>query len=295
MPGMPPLRAAVCAHRRLPVLDECLGALREQGVEVLLVANGPDPALEDRLAEAGGDGVRVVREPRPGLSLARNRALAECDDEEVLAFLDDDVVVGPGWASALAAAWDGAGGDLAAVGGPIRLRFDGPEPDWLSDPLLPGLCRLDYGPQARDLDPDVRTVYGGNVSFRCGALRAVGGFDPAFGHQGARAWFSEEDEAQRALARAGLRIRYEPSAWVWHVVAADRLRPGWLAARRFRYGATLGVRRARTRRLAARQALTSSVGAAVAAARGDRRKAVERAVRAAENAGVLAAPVVARR
>src|SRR5689334_1541099 len=234
---MPRLRVAVCTNRIVPVLRECLEALR--GTDVLLVASGADSGLRTALAAAASD-ARLLCEPRSGLSRARNRALAESDDDEVLAFVDDDVVVGPGWADALRAAWKAAGPDVVCIGGPIRLRFTAPPPGWLSDPLLPALCRLDYGAAAQDLDPSVRTVYGGNASFRCGALRAVGGFDPAFGHQGARAWFSEEDEVQRALVRAGGRVRYEPAAWVEHVIAPERLRPGWFAGRRFRYGATLG-------------------------------------------------------
>jgi len=65
--------------------------------------------------------------------------------------------------------------------------------------------------------------------------------------------------------------------------------------RRFRYGATLGVRHARSPALAARQGASSAVGAPVAAARGDERLFMERALRAVENAGVLAGPLLARR
>ena len=290
---MADLRVAVCTNRDLPVLRECLAALTAQGADVVVVASGPEaPAsLEGVVAAAGA---ALVREQREGLSRARNRALADCADEDVVAFVDDDVVVSPGWLAAVDAAWETAGDEVACVGGPIRLRFAAEEPAWLSGPLLPVLCHLDYGSSEQDIDPTVRTVYGGNVSFRCGPLRAVGGFDPGFGHRGPRAWFSEEDEAQRALARAGWRIRYAPAAWVEHVIPPERLRPAWFAARRFRYGATLGLRGARSRRLAARQALSSGIGAAVATARGDRRLAVERAVRAAENAGVLLARRVAR-
>ena len=133
------------------------------------------------------------------------------------------------------------------------------------------------------------------MTFRAGALRVVGGFDPAWGHRGPRVWFSEEDEAQRALARAGGRIRYAAGAWVWHAIPPNHLRRGWFLRRRFRYGASLGARRARSRALALRQALSSAAGVPVAAAQGDERLAMERAVRAAENAGVLLAPVLARR
>jgi glycosyltransferase involved in cell wall biosynthesis len=261
------------------------------------VASGGEAAVAAELEEAiaaSAPGARLLREARSGLSRARNRALAECEDNVLLAFVDDDVLVGPGWLEALRAAW-AAGDGLACVGGPVRLRFVAPPPAWLRRPLLPLLSWLDYGPEAADLDPSIRTVYGCNVSFHSGALRAVGGFDPAFGHRAGRDFFSEEDEAERALHRAGRRVRYEPAAWVEHVIPPARLRVRWFVGRRFRYGMTLGARRARPRALALRQALRSGAGVPLALARGDRATAVERAVRAAENAGVLAAPVLARR
>jgi hypothetical protein len=128
-------------------------------------------------------------------------------------------------------------------------------------------------------------VYGANVSFRVEALRRIGGFDPAFGHSGGRVFFSEEDEAQRALARLGYGVRYVPDAAVEHVIPPERLTRGSFLRRRFAYGATLGVRRVRPAGVAARQALSSGAGALVALGRGQ--LFMERAVRATENLGVL--------
>ena len=48
--------------------------------------------------------VRYVREPKPGLDHARNRALTEATGS-ILAFTDDDVVVDPAWALALTTAF----------------------------------------------------------------------------------------------------------------------------------------------------------------------------------------------
>lgn len=285
---------AVCTNRLPGAVAESLTALREQVPEgeLALVTSGLGAAeVEAHRAAFGGP---VLEEPRPGLSHARNRALA-WRPEGVVAFVDDDAVACPGWYAALCTAWDEAVAGVACIGGPIRPRWEAPPPDWVSDPILPALTLLDLGPHPLDVDPGVTTVYGANISFRSAPLRAAGGFDPAFGHSGGRVFFSEEDEAQRALARLGHRIRYVPDAAVLHVIPPERMTRRSFLRRRFAYGATLGVRGARPRRLALRQAATSGVGAAVAAARGQDALAMERAVRAAENAGVLAAPLVARR
>jgi GT2 family glycosyltransferase len=282
------LRIAVCTNRRPEAVAEALAALvREAPSEALaVVASGlPDELVDAHRAAFSG---AVLVEPRPGLSLARNRALAWCEEGDVLAFVDDDALVCQRWHEALERRWAEAPAEVACIGGPIRPRWprNGPPP-WVSPPILPALTLLDLGPELRDLDPAVTTVFGANVSFRVGPLRRVGGFDPAFGHSGSRTFFSEEDEAQRALARLGYRVRYVPDAAVEHAIPAERLTRASFIRRRFAYGVSMGVRGARPLPLAARQALSSGAGTLVAAAQGRDPLAMERAVRAAENAGVL--------
>jgi hypothetical protein len=196
-------------------------------------------------------------------------------------------VVADGWWDALRRRWEEAPADVACIGGPIRARYSVEPPPWFSDGIAHTLTLLDRGPRVRDLDPREEAVYGANISFRVDPLRQIGGFDPDLGHSGARVFFAEEDEAQRALVRAGYRVRYVPDAAVWHVIPAERLTRGSFIRRRFAFGTTLGMRRERSRGLAARQALASGGGALLAAAGGRRALAMERAVRAAENAGVL--------
>lgn len=282
------LRIAVCTNRTPAAAAESLQALARQAPAeaLVLVTSGLDEGLVDahRSAFEG----TLLAEPREGLSLARNRAVAWCEKGDALAFVDDDAVVSEGWYEALSSAWRHAGEEIACIGGPIRPRWpDGGPPAWVSAPILPALTLLDVGGEARDLDPSVTTVYGANVSFRVEALRRVGGFDPGFGHSGRRVFFSEEDEAQRALARLGYRIRYVPSAAVEHVIAPERLTRRSFLRRRFAYGRALGVRRARPLSLAVRQVVTSGVGAVVAAALRRDALLMERAVRTAENLGVL--------
>jgi GT2 family glycosyltransferase len=267
---------------------DSLGALARQAPPeaLVLVTSGLSAELVEahRRAFAG----TLLEEPRHGLSHARNRALGWCQEGDVLAFVDDDAVVGDGWYQALERRWREAPDTVACIGGPIRPRWPGGGPPaWISPPILPALTLLDLGAEVRDLDPSATTVFGANISFRVGALRRVGGFDPDFGHSGGRVFFSEEDEAQRALAGLGYAVRYVPDAAVEHVIPRERLARGSFIRRRFAYGVALGVRRARPLSLATRQALSSGAGAVVAAATGRDALLMERAVRAAENAGVL--------
>ncbi|MEA2350693.1 MAG: glucosyl-dolichyl phosphate glucuronosyltransferase [Thermoleophilaceae bacterium] len=284
------VRVAVCTNRPAAAVAGSLAALREQVPEgdLALVTSGlAGPELEAHRRAFDGP---VVVEPRPGLSRARNAALAWAgDDEAVIAFVDDDAVVEAGWHSALTRRWDEAPPEVACIGGPIRPRFAGSPPPWYSDGIAHVLTLLDRGGAVRDLDPEQEAVYGANISFRAGPLRRAGGFDPDLGHAGGRVWFGEEDEAQRALARLGFGTRYVPDAAVWHVIPPNRLRRRAFLRRRFAYGRVLGARAGRPRALAARRALVTGLGAAAAAATGQQALAMTRAVRAAENVGVLTA------
>src|SRR3954449_12532533 len=264
------LRVAVCTNRSP---DAALEALRDQV---------PPEALS--VVVSGREDPAHLSEPRPGLSHARNRALewAAGAGADVLAFVDDDALVDPGWYDALRARWDEAPADVACIGGPIRPRFSVPPPGWCPDGIAHVLTLVDRGPSVRDLDPGVEAVYGANISFRVEPLRAAGGFDPSLGHSGSRVYFGEEDEAQRALVRLGYRVRYVPDAAVTHVIPPERLTRGSFLRRRFAFGVALGRRGGRSRSLAVRQALASAVGAAAAVVSSRDALAMARAVRAAE-------------
>ena len=275
---------AVCTSRTLQRAAESVAALRVQVPDgsLAVVASGREPAPGE------------LHEPRPGLSHARNRALAWAEEAgaDVLAFVDDDAVAEPGWYEALARRWEEAPPDVACIGGPIRPRFDTPPPPWYSDAIRHVLTLLDRGPEVRDLDPDREAVYGANISFRVEPLRRIGGFDPALGHAGSRVFFGEEDAAERALTRLGHRVRYVPDAAVEHVIPPERLTRRSFIDRRFAFGVALGMRRGRGRGLAAWRTLASGVGALVA---GSAPVRMDRAVRAAENLGVLYGSIRPRR
>ena len=280
MSAAPRIDVWVCARPHAPHLDAVLAALTAAGAEPRVAVS---PAGQ-------------------GLASARNEALAACEGE-ILALVDDDVEVSPGWLDAQRAAWSSSGAaELGCVGGPLAAVFSGERPAWLGDALLPALG-VDPGPPADGaagvpvpVDAEKRTFHSGNIAFRVTALRGVGGFWPARGRPGLRDWFGEEHLAQRELARAGWR-----AAWLHEAHAARRIshadvRPLDFLRLRARQGARWGAVGPPTPRATAiRAAATATAGVAVAATRRDAAKLVERASRAAHNAGVLAAPLLAHR
>jgi peptidoglycan/xylan/chitin deacetylase (PgdA/CDA1 family) len=257
------IAVSVGARAGNPTWGRCLEALRAEGVEPLVL-----PVPYGR-----------------GLAQVRNAALA-ATTSDVLAFVEDDVAVQPGWFAALQDAWGAAPDDRGCIGGPITARFDGPRPRWLSDALL-GVLGVGTGSQS---------FHGGNVSFRTEALRGIEGFWPAKGRPELHDWFCEEHHAQQQLAAVGWTHACEPGMAAARIIDPERLRRRSVLMLRVRYGARSAlIGEQRPRAVAAKVAASSAAGTAVAAVRGDLVRATERAARVAENAGVLVAPLIAHR
>ena len=161
-------------------------------------------------------GVRYVSHPqRRGLNAARNSAILE-SRAPLIAFVDDDVLVPPGWLAALA---EGAGRhrQAEAFGGPIRARFEGRVPRGCGREDPP-ITTLDLGPADREAD----FVWGANFAVRRSAIERIGPFNEAI----VRPHGDEEDWLER-LRAAGGRIVYLAAAGLEHRRTAEdaRLRP----------------------------------------------------------------------
>ncbi len=102
---IPDVCAAICTRDRTDLLRRALRSLGEQAeapAEIMVVDNAPGGPATRNLVRDEFPGVRYVTEPIPGLDFARNRALRETS-REIVAFMDDDVVAGPGWAGGIRA------------------------------------------------------------------------------------------------------------------------------------------------------------------------------------------------
>lgn len=124
------LGVAVCTYRRPAGLARLLAALPAgaRGLDrpppVFVVDNdGGDPAVASVVAGATDLDVRLLVEPAPGISAARNRAFAAAADAGVtlLALVDDDEWPDPGWLAALLARRVETG--AAVIGGIVLPAF----------------------------------------------------------------------------------------------------------------------------------------------------------------------------
>ena len=218
------LTVAICTRDRPELLAVCLNSLlaagQDQSFRVLVVDNAPSDDRTRELVQSR-PGVEYVREPKPGLDFARNRAIAE-GSTEFLAFIDDDVVVDPGWVGGLAAAL-GTHPDLGGVTGqvlPYELATEAQIKFERHISFRRGFQQVRYSGQVREgnaLYPTGPGIFGAgcNMAFRTEVLRALGGFDDALDTGRALAGGGDLDIFYR-LIRAGHVLVYEPRFLAFH-------------------------------------------------------------------------------
>lgn len=237
MADRPPLSVVVATRDRPDHLARCLDALRASlghDDELIVVDSASRDDATRRVAAAAG--ARVVVATQPGTSRARNLGTVVAT-HEVVAFVDDDVRVAPGWADALAAAFREPTTAFAA--GRVAV------------PPEQGAIERPVATTARDA-PDVvgRSTPGPwgagcNAAFRRSVLTDVGGFDERLGPG---TWFASAEDLDvfdRILAVGGTG-RHVATAVAFHAQWRARRQ---LIALEWRYGKGMGARLVRLQRM----------------------------------------------
>jgi glycosyltransferase involved in cell wall biosynthesis len=203
---LPVVTVVVPTRGRAAYLEVTLDSLCRQrsraAHELLVVDDGATDATPD-VAERFG--VRLVRHgERRSLNAARNTGVREAR-ADVIAFVDDDVFVPPGWLDALVEGVE-RHPEAEAFGGPIRPRFEGQAPRGCGREDPP-ITTLDLGPD----DVEATMVWGANFAVRRSAIERIGRFDESLD----RAHGDEEDWLLR-LRAAGGQIVYLADAGLDH-------------------------------------------------------------------------------
>jgi GT2 family glycosyltransferase len=171
---------------------------------------------------------RYLFEPKPGKSNALNSGIQQ-SQSEILAFMDDDVIVEPTWLHNLTSPlhdreWMGTGGRIF--------------PDWKSEPprwmpltgrySLAPLVAFDLGSEPHALD---ESPFGTNMAFRREVFQKHGTFRTDLGPSPGSMVRSEDTEFGTRVLKAGERLLYVPSAVVYHEIPPSRLKKeyflGW--------------------------------------------------------------------
>ena len=231
------LTVVLCTWNRADMLRGALASLEavrapdEATWDVLVVDNGS--THETAAVVAGFEGrlpVSRIEEAEPGLSHARNRAVSVLTGDYVL-WLDDDVVVEPGWLTAYVEAfrrWP----EAAVFGGPIRPRLEGSPPAWLPGVMTQvahAYAGLDLGPGPLPLGPSVdRMPYGANYAVRS-REQHLHAYPVGLGRRhGLLGPGGEEIAVIQAILGAGGTGRWVPAAGVHHRIGPNRQTSAYL-------------------------------------------------------------------
>lgn len=222
----PSLTIAICTKdraARLARLLDALEAIRDasefRALEILVVDNASVDSATREVVESRAD-VRYRFERKTGLDFARNAAL-DAASGDLIAYLDDDVVVDRGWLSGLYRVW----ADCPDAGGysglvlpyrletPAQIRFE------REGGFGRGFERIHHrGAQlGNPLHPVGAGVVGAgaNMCFRRDLLLDLGGFDEALDTGAPLPGGGDLDIFYRVL-RSGNAIVYEPRYAVFH-------------------------------------------------------------------------------
>lgn len=121
------LSIVVTTYDRQDDLADCLMSIDRQfdpPSEVVVVDDGDVEATRDRIESAGVDNVEHIEGESEGLPAARNAGI-EAAAGDVVAFVDDDVILPPNWSRELRRTYERFP-DIAGVGGYV-LNYNPPE------------------------------------------------------------------------------------------------------------------------------------------------------------------------
>ncbi len=233
--------AVLCTYNRCKTLATALESIAASQFppsvnwEVLVVDNNSTdgtPEVVQSFSRRHPERFRYLFEEKAGKSFALNSGIEHARGE-VLAFVDDDVTVEPTWLHSLTESlhdgeWCGAGGRI------LPPRKFAP-PSWFSLAELGGiLCaHFDLGDEPCELR---QAPYGTNMAFRRRMFEKYGGFRTDLGPRPGCQIRNEDTEFGNRLITAGERLRYEPSAIVYHLVGGERLSRGYFLSWWFDYG-----------------------------------------------------------
>ena len=213
------ISVVVCTSGRRPSLwdlIEGLVALDDPAFEVIIVENASHPELSGaRLHKVG---VRHVVEHQVGLDAARNRGAREAKGS-IVAYVDDDCQVAPGWLTGIRRGFEDPGVVL------VTGRVLPASLERVSEQLFERWCVWDRGQlPTRFTVTDDRPAFpvathhlgtGCNMAFRRAALLDLGGFDEALDMGSLIGGGGDLDIFARTLD-AGYAAAYEPTALVHH-------------------------------------------------------------------------------
>lgn len=217
-------------------LQECLLSIAKMdGVdvdyEVIVVDNGSSDGTNKLCEEFEKkiNNFRYFYDEHPGLHVGRNIGF-EQSEGEIVAYLDDDVIVSDTWLKGLAQAFE-TSMNIVLVGGNNIPLFEGKKPYWIrglyrrgnQNRILEDYSCIEFKGKARDINPFF--VFGCNFAIRRNILLETKGFCPD-GMPDNYLYYRGNGESyvsKYVQEKKGYIAWFSPDATVYHKVPKERL------------------------------------------------------------------------
>jgi glycosyltransferase involved in cell wall biosynthesis len=221
IPGEVAISLVVCTRDRATYLKRCLSLLQNltcKPAEIIVVDNAPSNESTREVTSEFNE-VIYIREPRPGLDIARNTG-ARTAKFPIVAYTDDDVSVHPLWAFRIWQTFEDP--KTAAMTGLVIAAELDTEAQYIFEKhwsFNRGYTDVKYDPDffrktLRKGPPVWNIGAGANMAFRREIFEEVGYFDELL-DVGA-AGCNGDSEMWYRILKAGHTIHYNPRAVVFH-------------------------------------------------------------------------------
>lgn len=220
----------ICTYSRELFKDtlKCIESLMKQDhtdKEIILVMDANNELYRMYVSSLPAS-VKIISNPHPGLSEARNLGIRNADGD-IIAFIDDDASVDKNYILTLLKNYEDP--NIAGVTGKIIPEEKPKYPEelyWVGGFTYKGFP---------DKRCEVRNGHGCNISFRKKIFEKVGMFDVKLGRVGRKLVTAEETEFCIRISDSipGAKIIFDPSAIVYHKVHGYRQGIGYIVRRGF--------------------------------------------------------------
>lgn len=238
----------ICTYNRSGLLKnelETIAAMtvpRDLSWEILIVDNNSSDntreTVDDFIKEKNIP-VKYIFVPAQGKSRALNSGIKEADGE-ILAFLDDDMLVDKNWLTAIQEAANRYP-EASGFGGRILIKWPIRKPDWI---VMEGPFRnidgtvghRDLGDKDGDFAKFNSLPAGGNMFFRKKVFLEGNFFRENMGPKGKDMYYGEDREFCLRLCGKGKKLYYVNNAVVYHDIPKEKIDRRYFCKRRFECG-----------------------------------------------------------
>ncbi len=202
--------------------------------KILIIDNGNSlDRSPENLGFVNNEKIKIIGEPKIGLSYARNTGIIKAKTS-IVAFLDDDVIVSEFWAKSIVCGHS-EHHDAFCVGGPVLVeeKENKKYPVWFSDYFLRFILPPYFPKQSCNLESPYYLI-GANMSFKKETFERFGLFDLNLGRKGSNL-LSNEDIEFLARIPAG-KTWYESGAAISEKIPEKKLTRIFMVRRLFWQG-----------------------------------------------------------